>query len=177
MSWLGRLSDQTPHSHASFRLFRKRLTSHARSSPSGSLAQSNRRPPPDSPANSVPEIVMILILDCMARRRWAISTPGIRGVSLSSAARSTLQFLPSFNPSARLLPTKTSQPACSRIHFSGWSTRQSSLHTQQSETDRCLSVVLVSHGSTNAAVSLLQSNVPDRRAQRNEPSHEFGITT
>jgi hypothetical protein len=30
--------------------------------------------------------------------------------------------------------------------------------------------------STPAAVFLLQSNVPDRWAQRNEPSHEFGIT-
>lgn len=48
---------------------------------------------------------------------------------------------------------------------------------QHSETDRRLSVALSAMGLANAAVFLLHGNVTDRSAQRNEPSHEFEITT
>jgi hypothetical protein len=146
----------------------------AQSSPSPSLAQSNRQPPP-----TLPVIQYRKSDDSYCRLR---SPKAFSNLYPSHLRHLIVEFgkidavVGQLQPLCRLLPTKTSQPACSRIDFQVWSTPQSSC-TQHSQTDRRRSVVLVSHGLNERRNVPVARNVPDRSAERNEPSREFRITS
>lgn len=144
----------------------------AQSSPSPSLAQSNRQTPP-----TLPVIQYRKSDDSYCRLR---SPKAFSNLYPSHLRHLIVEFGKidavggQLQPLCRLLPTKTSQPACSRIDFSSLGHATVVLHPQ---TDRRRSVVLVSHGLNERRNVPVARNVPDRSAERNEPSREFRITS